>query len=319
MGSVGINPPKTPVTEGSNGVAAATLPNVCKMPGPPAPFVPTPLPNIGKSSLSPKGYTKKVKIEGKAVAISGATFASQGDMASKATGGGLVSANTHGVTKFIGPGSLDVKLEGKSVHLLGEPMLNNCGGSGSPPNAATMMGLVQGVAVTFSLGPGDLNCPHPNMTRSDPSKDQKKREQLEDKKTSEATKAERLFRRAQKVEKNGNNALALAILDQAIEAEGQSKRAAFEQKVSNDTQAKEVSVDYYCPDCGMQGEFDTITKDGTIKESKISGAAASASQITKHASAAAVLFPGAPVHAAVPAGEGRNVTSAIPRSSVQQH
>ena len=50
-----------------------------------------------------------------------------GDMASKGTGGGLISANTHGPAKFITPGSMTVKIEGKSVHLLGEPMLNNCG------------------------------------------------------------------------------------------------------------------------------------------------------------------------------------------------
>ena len=92
MASVGVNPPKTPVTKGSNGIAAATVPNVCKMPGPPAPFVPTPLPNIGKSSDSPKGYSKKVKIEKKTVAIKGATFKSKGDVASKGTGGGLVSS-----------------------------------------------------------------------------------------------------------------------------------------------------------------------------------------------------------------------------------
>ena len=74
MHSVAVNPPKTPCTKGSNGIAAATLPNVCKMPGPPAPFVPTPLPNIGKSGDSPKGYSTKVKIEGKTVAIQGATL-----------------------------------------------------------------------------------------------------------------------------------------------------------------------------------------------------------------------------------------------------
>ena len=50
MVSVGVNPPKTPVTEGSTDLAPATLPNVCTMPGPPAPFVPTPLPNLGQSS-----------------------------------------------------------------------------------------------------------------------------------------------------------------------------------------------------------------------------------------------------------------------------
>jgi len=156
MALVGVNPPKTPVTEGSNGIAAATLPNVCKMPGPPAPFVPTPLPNIGKSNQNPSGYSKNVKIEGKAVAIQGASFGSQGDMASKGTGGGIISANTHGPTKFIGPGSMDVKFEGKNVQLLGDPMMNNCGPSGSPANAATMMGLVQGANT-----PGSAIAPKP--------------------------------------------------------------------------------------------------------------------------------------------------------------
>src|SRR4051812_45873897 len=117
MSSVGIHPPKTPVTAGSHGVAKATLPNICKMPGPPAPFVPSPLPNSAKSELSPTGYSKTVKIEGNAVAIRGATFESMGDIASKATGGGLISANTHGPAKFITPGSLTVKVEGKNVHL----------------------------------------------------------------------------------------------------------------------------------------------------------------------------------------------------------
>lgn len=53
MPSVAVNPPKTPVTKGSSGIACATLPNVCKMPGPPAPVVPTPLPNVGRSGDAP--------------------------------------------------------------------------------------------------------------------------------------------------------------------------------------------------------------------------------------------------------------------------
>ena len=60
--SVAINAPKTPVTAGSKGLAMATIPNVCKMPGPPAPFVPTPLPNLGKSGSSPQGYSTTVTI-----------------------------------------------------------------------------------------------------------------------------------------------------------------------------------------------------------------------------------------------------------------
>jgi uncharacterized Zn-binding protein involved in type VI secretion len=143
MGTVSIHPPKTPCTKGSMGIAKATLPNICKMPGPPAPFVPTPLPNIGKSGDSPKDYSTTVKIEGNAVAIRGASFGSMGDIASKALGGGLISMNTHGPTKFVGPGSMTVKVEGKNVQLLGDPMLNNCGPSGSPPNSATLTGLDQ--------------------------------------------------------------------------------------------------------------------------------------------------------------------------------
>lgn len=150
MPTVAVNPPKTPVTKGSGGVAAATVPNVCKMPGPPAPFVPTPLPNIGKSAMSPAGFSTTVTIEGNAVAIQGASFGSMGDVASKGLGGGIVSMNCEGPTKFVGPGSFDVKIEGKNVQLLGDQMLNNCGLGGSPANAATMMGLVQAPGTVLS-------------------------------------------------------------------------------------------------------------------------------------------------------------------------
>ncbi len=148
MGTVTVNAPKTPVTKGSNGMAIATLPNICKMPGPPAPFVPTPLPNIGTSDNSPQGYSTSVTIDGDPVAIKGATFASKGDIASQGTGGGLVSSNVQGPTSFVGPGSMDVKIEGKNVQLLSDPMLNNGGPSGSPANAATMAGLVQAPGAT---------------------------------------------------------------------------------------------------------------------------------------------------------------------------
>jgi len=135
----GVNPPRTPVTKGSQGIAAATMPNVCKMPGPPAPFVPVPLPNIAQSGSNLQGATKTVKIEGKAVAIKGSTFGSKGDIASKATGGGLISANTHGPAKFVAPGSMNVKAEGKNIHLLGDATTNN---NSNPPNSGTVM-LVQ--------------------------------------------------------------------------------------------------------------------------------------------------------------------------------
>ena len=52
MANVSVNAPKTPVTEGSNGVATATLPNVCKMPGPPAPFVPAPMATSARAGVA---------------------------------------------------------------------------------------------------------------------------------------------------------------------------------------------------------------------------------------------------------------------------
>src|SRR6185295_5383828 len=115
--SVAVNPPKPPVTEGSLGMAPADLPNVCKMPGPPAPFVPTPLPNIGRSADRLGDATSTVKIDGNKVAIKGSFYMSQPspDVASKGTGGGIISAQTQGKTEFVSPGSMDVKAEGKNI------------------------------------------------------------------------------------------------------------------------------------------------------------------------------------------------------------
>jgi hypothetical protein len=158
--SVSVNQPKTPITKGSNGIAAATIPNVCKMPGPPAPFVPTPLPNIGRSGLSPDGYTTTVKVEGNTVCIAGSTFKSMGDIASQGTGGGIISNNVEGPTKPIAPGSLDTKFEGKRVQLLGDQTLNNCGPTGTPANAACMMGTAQAPNVVMPWGdnPMEIDC-----------------------------------------------------------------------------------------------------------------------------------------------------------------
>jgi hypothetical protein len=69
----------------------------------------------------------------------------------------MVSANTHGPTKFVGPGALDVKIEGKNVQLLSDPMLNNCGPSGNPPNSATLMGVMQMTGLMMVVPAGE--CP----------------------------------------------------------------------------------------------------------------------------------------------------------------
>src|SRR4051812_20605336 len=126
MGKVSVNPPKTPVTKGCDSTAAATVPNVCKMPGPPAPFVLSPLPNVAQSGKSPKDFSTTVKVEGDPVAIQGSSYKSSGDIASQGTGGGLVSNNVEGPVKFVAPGSTNVQIEGKNVQQLGDQVLNNC-------------------------------------------------------------------------------------------------------------------------------------------------------------------------------------------------
>src|SRR6516162_3233585 len=138
--SVGVNPPKTPVTEGSQDVAPATMPNVCKMPG--APFTPTPLPNLGRSADRLTDATSTVFIEGKKIAIKGSYYMSRPspDVASKGTGGGIVSSSTEGKTEFAAPGSTNVKAEGANIQLLGDAMTNN---GGSPANSGTLPGNQQ--------------------------------------------------------------------------------------------------------------------------------------------------------------------------------
>lgn len=136
MSTIGVNAPKTPVTAGSGGKAPAMTPNVCKMPGPPAPFVPTPLPNVGASGDSLTDGSTTVLFEGKKVAIKGSYFKStgSGDAASQGTGGGIISSTTQGKTEWVAPGSMDVKIEGKNIQLLGDAMTNN---GQNPTNGGT--------------------------------------------------------------------------------------------------------------------------------------------------------------------------------------
>jgi uncharacterized Zn-binding protein involved in type VI secretion len=161
MSSISVNPPKTPVTEASGGKALATTPNVCKMPGPPAPFVPTPLPNLGTSGDNLQNGTTTVKFDGKKVAIKGSIFMSQpsGDVASQGTGGGIISAKTQGKTEFLAPGSMDVKAEGKNIQLLGDAMGNN---GGSPVNAATMKELQDAIGGRPAKALCEAVCKHAN-------------------------------------------------------------------------------------------------------------------------------------------------------------
>jgi uncharacterized Zn-binding protein involved in type VI secretion len=116
------------VHKGSDGMAIASAPDVCKTPSPP---VPVPYPNLAKSSDLVEGTTS-VTVEGNSVAVKGCAFAtSTGDEAG--TAGGVVSGINKGKAKFTNY-SFDVKMEGKNACRLGDSMSMN----GNGPNTLTV-------------------------------------------------------------------------------------------------------------------------------------------------------------------------------------
>lgn len=116
----------TVVHQGSNGVSFC-FPDVCKTPTPAGP-VPIPYPNIAMSKDTAQGSTT-VKMDGNPIMLKGSVFAtSTGDEAGSV--GGVVSNVIKGKAEFLNY-SFDVKVEGKNVPRLVDPMGQN---ESSPPN-----------------------------------------------------------------------------------------------------------------------------------------------------------------------------------------
>jgi hypothetical protein len=90
------------------------FPCVGKTPGPPAPFVPVPYPNISMASDTAKA-AKKVKAQGKPVALKNKSNfkTSKGNEAATA-GGGLVTSKQMGKSAYMAY-SMDVKVEGSEL------------------------------------------------------------------------------------------------------------------------------------------------------------------------------------------------------------
>ncbi len=107
-----------PASTKNGGQCATTGPlDVCKVPAPPAPFVPTPFPNIGMVTQANGGScSSKVKfVNGKACTTKTELTMSTGDEAG--TLGGMISARFKGPVQYK-MGSFNVKIEGeKAVHL----------------------------------------------------------------------------------------------------------------------------------------------------------------------------------------------------------
>lgn len=102
------------LTDGSGSTLSTNFPCVGKTPGPPAPFIPIPYPNISHGSDTETG-SEKVSADGKSVALKDSSdfSTSQGNEAATA-GGGLVTAKQMGKSWYF-MYSMDVKIEGKEV------------------------------------------------------------------------------------------------------------------------------------------------------------------------------------------------------------
>jgi hypothetical protein len=110
------------VVQKQSGGLSIMFPDVCKTPAPPAPPIPIPYPNIGKSSDTSGGPTT-VKTDGQMPMVKGAKYSrSSGDEAG--TLGGVVSSTNMSECEFM-MYSFDVKFEGNNVCRMGDPLFHN--------------------------------------------------------------------------------------------------------------------------------------------------------------------------------------------------
>jgi uncharacterized Zn-binding protein involved in type VI secretion len=123
----------TVVHAGSSGMAMS-FPDVCKTPTPAGP-IPIPYPNIAQSSDTADGSTT-VKVDGNPIMLKSSNFRmSSGDEAGSAMG--VVSNKIKGKAVPVNA-SFDVKVDGKAVFRLSDPMQTNCGSPGNALNAALL-------------------------------------------------------------------------------------------------------------------------------------------------------------------------------------
>jgi len=107
--------------QGSGGMSMV-FPDVCLTPAPPAPPIPIPYPNIGKSSDTSSG-TSTVQADGSMVMVKGAKYSmSAGDEPGNA--GGVLSGTFTQSCEFL-MYSFNVMLEGKNVCRMGDPLWHN--------------------------------------------------------------------------------------------------------------------------------------------------------------------------------------------------
>jgi Domain of unknown function (DUF4150) len=110
------------IAHGGSGGMSMAFPDVCKTPAPPAPPIPIPYPNIGKSSDASDGPSN-VTTDGKMPMVKGAKYStSSGDEAGSLFG--VASNANKGVCEYM-LYSFDVKFEGNNVCRMGDQLFHN--------------------------------------------------------------------------------------------------------------------------------------------------------------------------------------------------
>ena len=110
------------IAHGGSQGQSIVAPDVCKTPVPGGGTAPIPYTNVGRSSDA-SGGPSTVTIEGKMPMVKGAKYArSSGD--EPGTAGGVLSGCNMGECEFV-MYSFDVKIEGKGVCRLGDPLFHN--------------------------------------------------------------------------------------------------------------------------------------------------------------------------------------------------
>jgi hypothetical protein len=106
---------KRALTQANGGAKSINFPCVGKTPcPPPPPFVPVPYPNVSMGKDTSKG-AKKVKADGKPVALKNESeFSTSTGNEAATAGGGIVTSKTKGKSSYF-MYSMDVKIEGKEV------------------------------------------------------------------------------------------------------------------------------------------------------------------------------------------------------------
>jgi uncharacterized Zn-binding protein involved in type VI secretion len=122
---------RTIVHKDSGGISTA-FPDACKTPVGPS-VVPIPYPNIAQSTNTSEG-SQTVKVDGNPVMLKGSVFSTSSGDEGGTAGGGVISGKIKGKAEFVNY-SFDVKIEGKNVCRLADPMVQNRGSPANTPPA----------------------------------------------------------------------------------------------------------------------------------------------------------------------------------------